>query len=103
MENNYDYQEEPLASEYEPMNAADMTAEDWQEYDREDMENSCSYCGNPNACDCGGCYDDDRIQEDMDGDAQSALASAGFGTDEDYGGYEDDDLGYHSGGFPGDY
>jgi hypothetical protein len=25
--------------------------------------------------------------DDMDGDAQSALASAGHGTDEDYGGY----------------
>lgn len=30
--------------------------------------------------------------DDMDGDAQSALASAGWGTDEDYGdyGYDDD-------------
>ena len=26
----------------------------------------------------------------MDGDAESALASAGFGTDEDYGGYTHD-------------
>lgn len=29
--------------------------------------------------------EDDDYNEDMDGDAGSALASAGFGTDEDYG------------------
>lgn len=33
---------------------------------------------------CGG---PDDIDESMDGDAASALASAGFGTDEDYGYY----------------
>lgn len=34
------------------------------------------------------------VDDDMDGDAESALASAGFGTDEDYGyfGGEDDFL-----------
>ena len=46
-----------------------------------------------NRCDCGdpdcdrNCEfrDEDRLPgEDMDGDAASALASAGFGTDEDY-------------------
>jgi transposase len=31
----------------------------------------------------------DRDPDDMDGDAESALASAGFGTDEDYGSAED--------------
>lgn len=31
---------------------------------------------------------DDRYLEDMDGDHASALASAGWGTDEDYGGYD---------------
>lgn len=31
----------------------------------------------------------DDTTDAMDGDAQSALASAGFGTDEDYGGYDD--------------
>jgi len=30
------------------------------------------------------------LDESMDGDAASALASAGFGTDEDYGGFGDD-------------
>jgi hypothetical protein len=30
----------------------------------------------------------DDMNEDMDGDHASALASAGFGTDEDYGGYD---------------
>lgn len=32
----------------------------------------------------------DPYYEDMDGDHESALASAGFGTDEDYGYYGDD-------------
>lgn len=31
----------------------------------------------------------DDIDDSMDGDHQSALASAGWGTDEDYGGYDD--------------
>jgi hypothetical protein len=30
---------------------------------------------------------DDDMADDMDGDAESALASAGYGTDEDYGDY----------------
>ena len=33
---------------------------------------------------------EDRYDDSMDGDAESALASAGFGTDEDYGYYGDD-------------
>jgi len=32
----------------------------------------------------------DNYDDSMDGDAESALASAGFGTDEDYGYYGDD-------------
>lgn len=35
------------------------------------------------------CEEED-LDESMDGDAQSALASAGFGTDEDYG-YDGED------------
>lgn len=31
----------------------------------------------------------DDYDDSMDGDAESALASAGFGTDEDYGGYDE--------------
>lgn len=33
--------------------------------------------------------DFDEPDESMDGDFDSGMASAGFGTDEDYGGYED--------------
>lgn len=34
---------------------------------------------------------DDEFDDSMDGDAESALASAGFGTDEDYGYYGGED------------
>lgn len=44
------------------------------------------------------CYDEaEENYDSMDGDHESALASAGFGTDEDYGYYygePDDDYGY---------
>lgn len=43
-------------------------------------------------------YDDDDDYNDMmDGDFDSGMASAGHGTDEDYGYYggEDDDYGYY--------
>ncbi len=36
-----------------------------------------------------GIVDDSEYDDSMDGDAESALASAGFGTDEDYGYYGD--------------
>jgi len=36
-------------------------------------------------------YDDREYDDSMDGDHESALASAGFGTDEDYGGASDFD------------
>lgn len=32
---------------------------------------------------------DDLYDDSMDGDHETALASAGFGTDEDYGSYDD--------------
>jgi hypothetical protein len=35
-------------------------------------------------------FDDSEYNDSMDGDDASALASAGFGTDEDYGGGMDD-------------
>jgi hypothetical protein len=35
---------------------------------------------------------DDSFDDSMDGDAESALASAGWGTDEDYGYYGDDEV-----------
>jgi hypothetical protein len=52
---------------------------------------SCPYCGIPGCL--GGCEDDyrDEPDESMDGDFDSAMASAGFGTDEDYGYYGDYD------------
>jgi hypothetical protein len=34
---------------------------------------------------------DDRYDDSMDGDHESGLASAGWGTDEDYGSYSDPD------------
>ena len=45
---------------------------------------------------CCDAYSDEDTQGDtfddsMDGDAQSALASAGWGTDEDYGHFGDND------------
>lgn len=38
-----------------------------------------------------GDFDNDPDPGDMDGDFDSAMASAGYGTDEDYGYYGDDD------------
>lgn len=35
-------------------------------------------------------YDDDDYDDSMDGDHESGFASAGWGTDEDYGGWGDD-------------
>lgn len=35
-------------------------------------------------------YDDEQYDDSMDGDFDSAMTSAGFGTDEDYGYYGDD-------------
>lgn len=72
------------------------------EFDDEpdDYDDYCKMCG-VFLCDgerdvCNDCaYTDDEIDESMDGDFDSGMASAGFGTDEDYGyGYEmpDSDL-----------
>ena len=35
-------------------------------------------------------YEEDNYDDSMDGDHDSAMASAGFGTDEDYGYYGDE-------------
>jgi len=53
-------------------------------------------------CYCHEMEDDypDDYDDSMDGDHESALASAGFGTDEDYGMYADDICMYDFG--PGD-
>ena len=37
--------------------------------------------------------DEDRVDESMDGDFDSGMASAGFGTDEDYGCFGDETYG----------
>ncbi len=57
----------------------------------EELNESCPECGNP---DCGGCCNEDDCpdgncycdepDDSMDGDFDSAMTSAGFGTDEDY-------------------
>ncbi len=45
-------------------------------------------------CDCPHCYDE-ADPGGMDGDHESALASAGWGTDEDYGYFGGDDDGFY--------
>lgn len=39
---------------------------------------------------------DDSVDDSMDGDHESALSSAGWGTDEDYGFYGDDREDFHA-------
>ena len=61
-------------------------------HNRSALCDTCLRAGDPedpdNECDCGECDEccghDGEPNDDMDGDAASALASAGFGTDEDY-------------------
>jgi hypothetical protein len=52
-------------------------------------DNCCPICGEP---DCFGNCDDENYDYDrddsMDGDFDSGMASAGFGTDEDYNHYD---------------
>lgn len=50
----------------------------------------CNYCDVRFDADGEIIFDHDSIDESMDGDHDSAMASAGFGTDEDYGFYSDD-------------
>jgi hypothetical protein len=71
----------------------------------------CPFCGSKNIFDQGGDEEHDQAEcldcstyfsvqsfqvsphdfDEMDGDAASALASAGFGTDEDYGSFGGDE------------
>lgn len=53
----------------------------------EDCEGDCADCEAREDCEAAGGYPDwaDMPNEDMDGDHQTALRDAGFGTDEDYG------------------
>lgn len=78
-----------MACNHEDFPCCGCTMDDIQQFDDSDI---CGGCGEPYPfCRCEE-YDDEEqfehyLSEDMDGDHQSALASAGFGTDEDYGDY----------------
>lgn len=52
----------------------------------------CPACGEDDEeCDCHEYLDSEDYDDSMDGDHESGLASAGWGTDEDYGGSNDYD------------
>jgi len=55
-----------------------------------DVPADCPVCGNALRQDDESDYDYDDYDDSMDGDHESALASCGWGTDEDYGCYGDD-------------
>jgi hypothetical protein len=71
MQNKYPIDLED-ASEQQMDSQEEWTEEEWmdQEYDP--------------------CMEDPEYDDSMDGDFDSAMASAGFGTDEDYGSYGDE-------------
>lgn len=56
----------------------DTNYDDYEDFYEDDLENS------------GEVDWHDEIDDSMDGDAESALSSAGWGTDEDYGYYGED-------------
>jgi len=57
-------------------------------YEYDDVEDFYGECIDTDLSDYE--VEDDSFDDSMDGDAESALASAGWGTDEDYGYYGDD-------------
>ena len=57
-------------------------------YEYDDVEDFYGECMDTDLSDYE--VEDDSFADSMDGDAESALASAGWGTDEDYGYYGDD-------------
>ena len=57
-------------------------------YEYDDVEDFYGDCMDTDLSDYE--VEDDSFDDSMDGDAESALASAGWGTDEDYGYYGDD-------------
>ena len=57
-------------------------------YEYDDVEDFYGECMDTDLSDYE--VEDDLFDDSMDGDAESALASAGWGTDEDYGYYGDD-------------
>ena len=81
-----DYQQDPIPRHLDVLQDAPASDEEEEECD-----------GQCEGCTCGNARssDDDEPNDSMDGDAESALASAGFGTDEDYGScYDPDDQDY---------
>lgn len=65
----------------------DFLEEDAPDGAFDDCEGDCADCEAREDCEAAGGYPDwaDQPNEDMDGDHTSALASAGWGTSEDYG------------------
>ena len=59
-------------------------------YEYDDVEDFYGECMDTDLSDYE--VEDDSFDDSMDGDAESALASAGWGTDEDYGCYGDDGI-----------
>jgi hypothetical protein len=59
-------------------------------YEYDDVEDFYGECMDTDLSDYE--VEDDSFDDSMDGDAESALASAGWGTDEDYGYYGDDGI-----------
>ena len=57
-------------------------------YEYDDVEDFYGECIDTDLSDYE--VEDDSFDDSMDGDAESALASAGWGTDEDYGYYGND-------------
>lgn len=76
-----------LEQEYEDRQNGGIDGDDVAEIEPEDCDGDCADCPGREDCEAAGGHPDwdDMPNEDMDGDATSALASAGFGTDEDYG------------------
>lgn len=62
----------------------------------EDCLDGINYSADIDPSDCS----ENGLWDDMDGDFDSAMASAGYGTDEDYGGYDgfDYDFNMHTEG-----
>ena len=62
-----------------------------EEFYPEETPSFCPDCGSMDMCECHIYHDYD---DGMDGDFDSGMASAGHGTDEDYGYYGEIDYGY---------
>ena len=87
-----------------PLDDSTVTLNEYEDYDAMDKDDyevgTCSECGEEDVeiydtdnHTCVDCYDSEHGSNEEDGDWMDgdALASAGLGTDEDYGGYGGDD------------